>query len=377
MRQRTIVRPLVDAAAGWCLRRELDAKLLRRPSRRHSPHPHWIRRRRTNSSTRCGRRSECAMPRPTRPGRARTSSRWPTTRGSVPRRPRISRDSLPRCRRQASRKGPDGKTAFIPDTDLQPTTVFYWRARAVQGTAIRPVVGHGNVPLEARGLPPRRRAVRSADSRRDRRANWSGPTTFIKGRGIQLNTGQSYVRYLLPQTITNGEFSMDVEGLRANAPGDKAKVFGMQEGQTDFITNRYRVDIQYRGTTGFTAERHPVARAVRLGGRPEAPLRARHREAECVRAAAEPVHGLSLEGDLGQRLPPRRPRRRRQRRRRSTTTVCRHPGARTRRIRITRISARRPAAAAASPPSIAGTIYRNVWLSTRPRPESLGQRAAA
>jgi hypothetical protein len=43
---------------------------------------------------------------------------------------------------------------------------------------------------------------------------------------------------------------MDVEGLRANAPGDKAKVFGMQEGQGDFITNRYRVDIQYRGTTG-------------------------------------------------------------------------------------------------------------------------------
>ena len=44
---------------------------------------------------------------------------------------------------------------------------------------------------------------------------------------------------------------MDVEGLRANAPGDKTKVFGMQEGQDDYITNRYRVDIQYRGTAGF------------------------------------------------------------------------------------------------------------------------------
>ena len=43
---------------------------------------------------------------------------------------------------------------------------------------------------------------------------------------------------------------MDVEGLRANAPGDKAKVFGMSDGQGDFITNDYRVDIQYRGTTG-------------------------------------------------------------------------------------------------------------------------------
>src|SRR5688572_16214095 len=44
---------------------------------------------------------------------------------------------------------------------------------------------------------------------------------------------------------------MDVEGLAANGQGDKAKVFGMQEGQGDFITNRYRVDIQYRGMGGF------------------------------------------------------------------------------------------------------------------------------
>jgi hypothetical protein len=28
-------------------------------------------------------------------------------------------------------------------------------------------------------------------------------------------------------------------------------VFGMQEGQDDFITNRYRVDVQYRGSSGF------------------------------------------------------------------------------------------------------------------------------
>ncbi len=54
----------------------------------------------------------------------------------------------------------------------------------------------------------------------------------------------------MPQTVTNGEFSMDIEGLRANAPGDKANVMGMQKGQDDVITNRYRVDTQYRGTGG-------------------------------------------------------------------------------------------------------------------------------
>ena len=77
-----------------------------------------------------------------------------------------------------------------------------------------------------------------------------GPTTFMPDKGIRLDAITSYVRYLIPQTITSGEFSMEVEGLRANAPGGKSKVFGMQEGTDDYITNPYRVDVQYRGTGG-------------------------------------------------------------------------------------------------------------------------------
>jgi len=43
---------------------------------------------------------------------------------------------------------------------------------------------------------------------------------------------------------------MEVEGLRANASGNKSKVFGMQQGTGDFITDPYRMDIQYRGASG-------------------------------------------------------------------------------------------------------------------------------
>jgi len=78
-----------------------------------------------------------------------------------------------------------------------------------------------------------------------------GATTFVADRGIRLEANTSYVRYLIPQTITSGEFSMEVEGLRANAPGDKSKVFGMSSGGPDFIIDPYRVDIQYRGSSGF------------------------------------------------------------------------------------------------------------------------------
>ena len=44
---------------------------------------------------------------------------------------------------------------------------------------------------------------------------------------------------------------MDVEGLRANGPGTRPRSSACRKGQDDFITNRYRVDIQYRGTAGF------------------------------------------------------------------------------------------------------------------------------
>jgi hypothetical protein len=142
-----------------------------------------------------------------------------------------------------------GKTSFTPEQDLQPTTTFFWRARAVQGTSTGAWSTTGKFKSKLVGY---NRAGELYDPliHGETVGEVIGSATFIPGKGIQLNTGTSYVRYLLPQTITSGEFSMEVEGLRANAPGDKAKVFGMQEGQDDFITNRYRVDIQYRGVSG-------------------------------------------------------------------------------------------------------------------------------
>jgi hypothetical protein len=146
-------------------------------------------------------------------------------------------------------EGTNGKTSFTVDSDLQPTTLFYWRARAVQGTATSAWSTTGTFRSKLVGYL---RAGELYDPliHGETVGQLVGSTTFIPGRGIQLNNGQSYVKYLLPQTITSGEFSMDIEGLSGNAPGDKAKVMGMQEGQDDFITNRYRVDIQYRGSSG-------------------------------------------------------------------------------------------------------------------------------
>jgi hypothetical protein len=146
-------------------------------------------------------------------------------------------------------EGSGGKTSWSPDTDLQPTTLFYWRARAVQGSATGPWSEVGQFRSRLVGFS-RPGELYDPLIHGETVGQVVGDATWLPGQGLRLNNNLSYVKYLLPQTVTNGEFSMDVMGLRANGPGDKAKVFGMQEGQDDFITNRYRVDIQYRGVNG-------------------------------------------------------------------------------------------------------------------------------
>ncbi len=143
----------------------------------------------------------------------------------------------------------DGKTSFTPDQDLQPTTRYYWRARLTQGTVTSEWSATRKFNSKLVGF------IRGGELydpliHGETVGDRVGSTDFIAGKGLRLNSSSSYVRYLLPQTISAGEFSMEVEGLQANGPGNKSKVFGMQEGQDDFITNRYRIDAQYRGMSG-------------------------------------------------------------------------------------------------------------------------------
>ena len=202
-----------------------------------------------------------------------------------------------------------------------------------------------------------------------------GDVTFVPGKGVQLNAVTSHIRYLLPATISSGEFSMDVEGLRANGPGDKAKVFGMQEGQGDFITNDYRVDIQYRGTAGFPP--NAIQWRVIYG------------DADDLDVRYEPDTAKRFESVF--LLNP------------STTYHWKFTWGSA--IRLTMIENGlggntlydygMPATDGAYTPnphyaylgaplgrsgnesaSIPGTIYRNVWIGTQPRPSSLGSALA-
>ena len=267
-------------------------------------------------------------------------------------------------------EGTGGTTTFTPDQDLQPSTLFYWRARAVQGTTNGPWSPTGRFKSKLVGF---NRAGELYDPliHGETVGEPIGSTTFIPGRGIQLNTGTSYVKYLLPETITSGEFSMEIEGLRGNAPGDKAKVFGMQEGQDDFITNRYRVDIQYRGTAGSPPNaitfRALYGSGSDLSKRYEPPTDKRFASVFLLNPSTtyywkakwgSEFRLTVLEGGIG------------------GSTLYDYGMASP-----NGIYAPSPHYAYLGAPvgrsgtesaSIAGTVYRNVWLSNRPRPASLG-----
>ena len=51
----------------------------------------------------------------------------------------------------------------------------------------------------------------------------SGPVTFVPGVGLRLEAQASYVAYQLPQTLTEGEFSIIVTDMDENTDGDKTK----------------------------------------------------------------------------------------------------------------------------------------------------------
>ena len=194
---------------------------------------------------------------------------------------------------------PNGKTSFALDQDLQPTTLFYWRARLVQGSTSSEWSAAAKFRSKLVGFF---RAGELYDPliHGETVGAIVGGATFIPGKGLRLDSSGSYVSYKLPEVISTGEFSMEVEGLRANASGNKTKVYGMQEGQGDFITNRYRVDVQYPGIGRLPAQCHPMARDVR---RQRTQVRTDDRGALCLGIPPRSGAHLFLEVDVGQRVP--------------------------------------------------------------------------
>ena len=94
-------------------------------------------------------------------------------------------------------EGADGKTSFTPETDLQPTTRFYWRARMTQGTTVSEWSPVGKFRTKLVGFI-RDGALFDPLIHGETVGERVGPTSFVPGRGLRLDNGTSFVRYRLP-----------------------------------------------------------------------------------------------------------------------------------------------------------------------------------
>lgn len=73
-----------------------------------------------------------------------------------------------------------------------------------------------------------------------------GSITFMGTKGAKLNDFTSYISYRMPQPMTSGELSMIITNLEQNMPGSKTKVFGMAESTDNITVDPYRMTVDKR-----------------------------------------------------------------------------------------------------------------------------------
>ncbi len=146
-------------------------------------------------------------------------------------------------------EGGDGRTSFTVPQDLQPTTRMYWRARAAQGAS----TSSWSEPAMFRTkLVGYNRSGELYDPliHSESIGAITGAHTWVPGKGLRLDTERSFVQYQLPQVLTSGEFSVEVEGLAPDGPNHKLKIFSMNDTTGDITHSDYGMSTMYRGKEG-------------------------------------------------------------------------------------------------------------------------------
>jgi hypothetical protein len=138
-------------------------------------------------------------------------------------------------------------TKYVITKELEGDKTYSWQARAEMQGQVGPWSGRATF------IAPQNEGYLVGSELYDPLYNGktigapSGPVTFVPGTGLRLESQLSYVAYVLPQTLTEGEFSLLVTGMPANTDGDKTKLFAMAEGFSDIITNNRRMTVEKRG----------------------------------------------------------------------------------------------------------------------------------
>lgn len=146
-------------------------------------------------------------------------------------------------------EGVAGTTSFTPTSDLQPSTRMYWRARMVEGTATSGWSAPAHFRTKLVGF---NRAGEFYDPlvHGETIGTRVGNTTFQGSDGLRIGNDTSWVRYRLAQTLTSGEISVEVAGLRRCGSGQKARIFSMMDNASTLYKSKFLFNVQYRGCPG-------------------------------------------------------------------------------------------------------------------------------
>lgn len=145
-----------------------------------------------------------------------------------------------------------GATTWTVTPPLERNTIYWWRARASQGTTVGPWTTPSRFKsrIEGYSLPGELFDPLTNGTTIGTPIN---SLTFVPDQGVRLNGLSSRVRYALLQTLSAGEFSLQATGLDNASAGESTKLFSMQQGSEVITTNPYRATIEKRssGTVSF------------------------------------------------------------------------------------------------------------------------------
>lgn len=143
--------------------------------------------------------------------------------------------------------GSGANVSYAPNCTLQFDQPYTWRVRAAVGNARGPWSATANFRSPSGGYI-RDNEVFDPLTNGKTAGDISGPVQFTP-EGIRLLDHSSYVTYRLPVNLQQGELSMMVLNADEGNPGDKNKIFSMQEGPNvdDITTDDYRMTAELRG----------------------------------------------------------------------------------------------------------------------------------
>jgi hypothetical protein len=144
--------------------------------------------------------------------------------------------------------GAGGTVSWTPTCSMEFDTAHTWRVRAVMGGGVGPWSSDAAFRT-AQGFYINGNEIRDPLTSGRTAGIIRGNVQFIPGQGAKLMDHTSHILYRLPVNLQQGEFSMMILGADEGSPGDKSKVFAMQEGpdEGDITDDDYRFTAELRG----------------------------------------------------------------------------------------------------------------------------------